>query len=422
MRKNDDIRVQKLEQVRSILSEKGIDCWLIFVRETSATPDPVLDLLLGTNCTWPSAFLLTPGGKTVAIVGSLDVQNIKDHAPYEVTGYKDSIAPELIRLLSEWNPGTIAINFSQNDVMADGLTHGMYLMLAGYLEGTPYRGRLVSSEAVVSALRGRKTPEEVRRIRLAADTTLRIFDAVTGFVKTGMSEQDLADFIRREMRRKGLKAAWDPDQCPAVFTGPESAGAHASPTERIIQPGHLMNIDFGVKKQDYVADLQRTWYFLADGEESPPEDVEKGFRTIHESIRRAAAVLKPGAIGWMVDAAARQCIVDAGYGEYPHALGHQVGRRAHDGSGLLCPKWDRYKDSPYSVVEPDQVYTLEPRLSVEGHGIVTVEEMVWVKEDGCVFLSDLQEALILIGSGGRQAKRRSKLKVPRGKRRGTFDL
>jgi Xaa-Pro aminopeptidase len=422
MRKNDgDIRVQKLDQARGILSEKGIDCWLIFVRETSSTPDPVLDLLLGTNCTWPSAFLLTPGGQAKAIVGSLDVQNIRDHAPYEVTGYKDSIAPDLIRFLTDLNPATIAVNYSQNDVMADGLTHGMYLMLAGYLQGTPFLERLVSSEAVISALRGRKTPEEVRRIRLAVDATLRIFDAVTDYVKTGMSEQDVADFIRREMRKKGLEAAWDPDQCPAVFTGPESAGAHAAPTERIIRPGHLMNIDFGVKKQDYAADLQRTWYFPDKGELFAPPDVEKGFRTIHESIRRAAAVLRPGVMGWTVDAAARQCIVDAGYAEYPHALGHQVGRKAHDGSGLLCPKWDRYKDLPYSVVEQDQVYTLEPRLHVEGHGIVTVEEMVWVKEDGCIFLSDPQESLI-IRAGAHKTKGRSKLKVPRPKRRGTFVL
>ncbi len=387
---------EKIKQAVDILKEKNVDMWLTFVRETSSTPDPVLDLILGTNCVWPSAFILTATGQAVAIVGSLDVQNIKDHAPYEVVGYVDSIKNELLKTLEKFDPKRIAINFSLNDVMADGLTHGMYLTLCEYLKGSLYLDRLESSEMIIAALRGRKSPSEIERIKSAIDETLKIFDEVTDFVKVGMSEQNVQSFIRGKMKERELEPAWDPEQCPAVFTGPESAGAHAGPTKRKIQPGHIMNIDFGVRKNDYVSDLQRTWYFLKPNETEVPDEVERGFETIRDAIKKAAEALKPGVEGWTVDAVARNYIVEAGYEEYPHALGHQVGRKAHDGSALLCPKWDRYKNLPFLKVEAGQVYTLEPRLTVKGHGVATIEEIVVVTENGCEFLSKPQEKLIVI--------------------------
>jgi len=388
---------EKIEQALKILKEKDVDMWLTFTRETASTPDPTLELILGTHVVWPSAFILTRSGRKTAIVGSLDAQNIRDHADYEVIGYVDSVKEPLLEILEKEDPKRIALNFSTNDTMADGMTHGMYLILEEYLKGTGYENRLESSEALVAALRGRKSPAEIERIRKAIMETLRIFDEVTQFVKTGHSEQDVQAYIRERMEERGLTAAWDPEQCPAVFTGPESAGAHAGPTKRKIEPGHIMNIDFGVRVEGYVSDLQRTWYFLRPGEAEAPQAVQKGFQTIRDAIRAAAGALKPGVPGWEVDHVARQYILDAGYGEYPHALGHQVGRMAHDGSGLLCPKWDRYKNLPYSKVEAGQVFTLEPRLTVEGHGVATIEEIAVVTETGCEFLSDTQESLILIG-------------------------
>jgi len=387
---------EKIQQAIEICREKDIDMWLTFARETTSTPDPALDLILGTSCTWPSAFIITAHGDAIAIVGSLDVQNIKDHASYQVIGYVDSIKDDLFKTLEKMSPRQIAVNYSINDVMADGLSHGMYLMLTDYLKNTPFIERLVSSEHLIAALRGRKSDSEIGHIKSAIKETLDIFDRVTAWVHAGRSEQDVAGFIKEQVTSRGLEFAWDEAHCPAVFTGPDSAGAHAGPTGRTIEPGHVMNIDFGVRVNGYVSDLQRTWYFLRPGERKAPEPVQRGFTTIQQAIRKAAQSLKPGKLGWEVDAVARSTITEAGYDEYPHALGHQVGRQAHDGSALLCPKWDRYKDLPYSVVEAGQVFTLEPRLTIEGFGIATIEEIVVVRENGCEFLSKPQEELLLI--------------------------
>lgn len=387
---------EKLEQAVEILKEKEIDCWLIFARETSATPDPMLDIVLGTTVTWQSAFVITASGERTAIVGCLDAQNVKDHAPYEVITYVSSIKEPLLATLQKLNPNKIAINYSTSDVIADGLTHGMYLTLVEYLKEIGFEERLIPAEPIVSALRGRKSPAEIELIKGAIDETLDIFDRVTGFISPGKTEKEVADFIKGLVTERGLELAWDEAHCPAVFTGPDSAGAHAGPTGRTIEPGHIMNIDFGVRKKGYVSDLQRTWYFLRPGETAAPEPVQRGFDTIRDAIQAAARELRPGRQGREIDHIARQFIIDAGYEEFPHALGHQVGRKAHDGAGILCPEWDRYKNLPYLEVEQNQVYTLEPRLTVEGYGIATIEEIVVVRENGCEFLSAPQTELYLV--------------------------
>jgi Xaa-Pro aminopeptidase len=388
---------EKIRQARAMLAERKTDCWLTFVRETSALGDPALELILGTNVVWPSAFIIAADGRAFAIVGSLDVQNVKDHAPFEVIGYTDSIREPLVKTLEAVNPRRIAINYSAADVMADGLTFGMHGLLCEYLEGTPFAARFESSEPLVAALRSRKSAAEIAAVQSAVDETLSIFDEVTHFLGPGLTEKEVAGFILDRTKERGLEPAWDVESCPAVFTGPESAGAHAMPTGRTIEPGHLMNIDFGVRKNGYVSDLQRTWYFLEDGERQAPADARKGFDTIRDAIGRSGDGLRPGVEGWTVDKIARDHITAAGYAEYHHALGHQVGRRAHDGGGILAPKWDRYKNLPFLKVEAEQIYTLEPRLTVEGRGVATVEEIVVVTETGCRYLSVPQEELMCIG-------------------------
>jgi len=399
MGNGDSMVSEKLDQVPAILRETGFDAWLLFTRESHTIHDPCLDLVVGTNVTWHSAFILTPGGDRIAIVGSLDKANLEMHGHYpEIIGYVGGVSADLVKVLERLDPARIAINYSVNDVMADGLTHGLHLKLEATLAGTPFADRLESSERIVSALRGRKSTTEQARIRAACDVTVKIFDRLTPRLRAGLTEKEVAAMILEEVERHGdLGLAWDPDHCPAVFTGPDSAGAHAGPTERAIEPGHVMNVDFGIKLDDYCSDLQRTWYFLRDGENKAPDEVERGFKTIIEAIQKAARELRPGRTGGDIDAVARGYITDRGYEEYPHGLGHQIGRTAHDGAGLLCPRWERYGNLPELEVEKGQCYTLEPRLTIEGHGIATCEEIVAVTKDGCTFLSRPQTELYVVG-------------------------
>ncbi|OGU77235.1 MAG: Xaa-Pro aminopeptidase [Ignavibacteria bacterium RBG_16_34_14] len=388
---------EKIDQAVKILNEKDADMWLTFVRESSTAKDPILEIIAGINFTWQSALIINKDGDTTAIVGSIELDNLKNINLYSnVSGYVQSIREPLTDYLKKKNPQKIAINYSQNSVLADGLTHGMYLILKDYLKEIGFEDKLISSEEIISSLRGRKSPAELSIMRDAVKETLRIFNEAGNFIRPGVSEIEIADFIKALAKVDGYELAWDEDHCPAVFTGPDTQGAHSGPTEKKVEKGHLVNIDFGIKYNGYCSDLQRTWYVLKDGEDKAPLDVEIGFSVIRDSIQKVADSLKPGVQGCEMDDIARNFIVKSGYEDFPHGLGHQVGRNVHDGGGGLLPRWERYGNTPYIKVEESQVYTIEPRLKVDGYGTVTMEEEVFITKEGCEFLSKPQKELMLI--------------------------
>jgi len=388
---------EKVEQAVGILKEYETDCWITFVRESGMMRDPMMDFLCHADMTWHSAFIITRGGETHAIVGQMEKQTIDDMGVYgQVTGYVEGIKRDLLETLKAIDPSSIAVNYSENSEVCDGITHGMYLTLHGMLSEIGYENRLVSAEKITSSLKARKTQTEVDRMKRAIVHTLEIFDLVKEYIQPGRTEKEIAAFMSEEANRRGLPFGWDPCHCPAVFTGPDTAGAHYQPTDRGVERGHVLNMDFGVKVEDYTSDMQRTFYVLEEGEEKAPAEVEEGFETIITSIEKARAAIKPGVQGVEIDKIARDHIVAAGYEEYPHGLGHQVGRFAHDGTALLGPAWEKYATKPFEPIEEGMVFTIEPRLTVPGRGVVTVEEMVYVTKNGAEYMGSPQKELILI--------------------------
>lgn len=387
---------EKVAQAIDILNETGTDLWMVIDKESEVLSDPVMDFVIGTGVTWLSFFLFFKTGEKYAIVGNLDIEKIKRLDIFdEIFPYKGSPKDDLLKLLNRYSPKKIAINYSIDSPTADGLTYGRYLKLIELLEGTDFKDRFVTAEDIIAKLRGRKSPEEVRRIKKAIDITLDIYDKVTTHVKPGMTEKEVAQFITGERKKAGFEPAWEEDHCPSVFTGPQETGAHSGPTDKVLEPGHVFNTDFGVVYEKYCSDLQRTWYILKEGETEPPEEVMKGFNTIVTSIQMAFEALKPGVRGLDIDKTARDYIVSQGYRAFEHALGHQVGRSAHDGSALLGPDWDRYGKLPFIPLEEGQVFTIEPRLYLE-QGVVTMEEMVIITKDGAEWLSEPQKEIYLI--------------------------
>ncbi|MEW5871676.1 MAG: M24 family metallopeptidase [Chloroflexota bacterium] len=388
---------EKIDQAVAILNELDIDVWLTFVRETSAVGDPILPLIYGHDLTWQSALLISKKGERIAIIGHFEAETARGVGAYNtILPYHESLRSVLLETLQQLEPKRLAINYSKNDVHADGLSHGLYLVLLDYLAGTPWAERLVSSEKVLSALRGRKTAGEIQRVRNAVQTTGEIYARTFSYAQPGMSEKQVADFMHAQVEELGLGLAWDRDHCPVVNTGPESPVGHVGPTNLRIARGHVLHIDFGVKQDEYCSDIQRLAYFLRPGERAAPAQVQHGFDTIVSAIQAAAAGLRPGVPGKDVDIIARQIATQAGYEEFKHATGHQLGRLAHDGAGILGPAWERYGDTPYYPVEAGQIYTLEPSLIVPGYGMVSLEEDVLVTDQGAEFLSPPQTELLLL--------------------------
>lgn len=387
---------EKVEQAIRVLEKKEIDLWLTFVEETSAGGDPVLPLIYGHNLTWQSALILTRSGERIALLGRFEAEAARRTGAYDaVIPYDQSIRSELLKTLARLNPKQIAINYSKNDVYADGLGHGLFLVLMDYLSGSAYEKRLVSAEEVIATVRGIKTPTEIARIKEAIQTTLQIYKNTFDYIKAGMTEHEVSDFMHAQLDMVGVTAAWDYESCPAVNAGPDSAFGHAGPTQQKIAPGQLVHFDFGIRKEDYCSDIQRVLYFLAPGETQPPESVQKAFQTEITAIQRAVASMRPGVPGKEVDRIARQSITRSGFPEFMHATGHQLGRSAHDGAGILGPEWERYGNTPNYLLEAGQVYAVEPSLFVPGYGYMGIEEDVLVTESGAEFLSAPQEELVI---------------------------
>jgi len=388
---------EKVSQAVEILKEKEIDLWLTFVRETSGVRDPALDFLVGANdLTWESALILTRSGEKIAIIGNLEKDALQRLNVYNtILGYDKAARDLLHDTITRLNPNRIAVNTSHNNVHADGLTHAMYEKLRDYLDA-PFADRLVSAESIINALRGRKTPAELAHIRKAVEITDEIFKKTFAFIKVGMTEIEVGEYMQRLADEYGVGLAWPAGNCPAVNSGPDSPVGHNGPTNIKIQRGHIIHFDFGVKYEDYCSDIQRVCYILREGETEAPPEVQRGFITIRTAIEKSREVMKAGVIGNSIDVISREIVTDSGYPEYPYALGHQLGRVAHDGGALLGPLWEKYGDTPNQKLEVGQVFTIEPGLAVPGYGYIGLEEDVVMTDKGAEYIGEPQREIILL--------------------------
>lgn len=387
---------EKIAQAQAALAELDLDLWLLAGRESAEHPDPSFPLVVGTSVTWTSLFLIPRQGQPLAIVGTGDVENIRATGAWDdVIGYVQSFREPLRDALARLAPRQIALNYSTDNTAADGLTHGLYLLLRDALADTPWAGRFVSAEPVVARVRGRKSPAEIARIREAVRITEEIFDQLTAILRPGLTERQIADFLHGQLDARGLEPAWARPYCPTVSAGPASPWGHVGPTEIALEPGHLLRIDFGVKYRGYCSDMQRTWYLLRPGEADAPAECRRIFDIVDTAIQDGAAALRPGVTGREVDAVAREIFAEQGLG-WDFAFGHQMGRHCHDGGALLGPAWERYGQRPFDPVEVGHIYTLEIGTRLPAYGPLCLEDDVVVTADGCEFLGTPQRALILV--------------------------
>jgi Xaa-Pro aminopeptidase len=393
----------KLDQAAGLMERHGLDCWIVqFARETGLRPDP-LAYLVGVTTTWPSAFLLNRDGRTAAIVGTGDSGQVEAVGLWdEVRGYVASPRDDLVSVLESWAPKTIGVSWSESDDTSDGITFGMYRMLESLLEGTRYKERLKQAGDLAGQVRSRKLPEEVEGIHSAIAFTEQLFARIEIELRPGVSEIQLQRLVQGWVHEAGFAFSWEERMNPMVDFGPRPGPlGHTLPGNVQVGPGQLIHVDLGVLRDGFASDLQRTWYWLRDGESQAPEPVLHAFAATRASIDAGMAALKPGRAGHEVDAESRRTIVDAGFPEPGFAFGHHVGRVAHDGAGVLGPRWERYGSAPDVVIEPDNVFAVEMDLDVPGYGLVGLEEEVVVERDGARYLSKPQRELWLLPTRGR---------------------
>lgn len=387
---------QKLAQAQSLLAEHDLDAWLTVVRESKERPDPTLRYFLDVEFTWTTFFLVTERSAT-ALVATFDAPDVEKAGVFdEVKTYKEGPKTALLEILDRAKPRRIGINVSEDDALADGLTAGLREYLSNTLAGTPHAGRLVSAGSLIAHLRSVKLDAERHRIERAIEATEGMFDRVRDAIAIGMTAREIADKAHAEADRMGAPTAWPRRHCPTVTVGPHASVGHVAPGEEKVTPGCIIHMDFGIVLDGYCSDLQRLWYVAPAGSDEAPAEVRRAYAAVVEAIDRSALALRPGVAGWEVDQIARGHLMQSGYPEYAHALGHHLGRAVHDGGGVLGPRWERYGQEPYAPVREGNIFTLEPSLWLDGHGLVALEEDVVVTPDGARFLSRFPRELPIL--------------------------
>lgn len=390
-----DINKEKIDQAIKYLNEQNIDMWIIFSSEGS---DPSLPLITGTKTVGKTFFIFTKDGDKIALCSNIDAQESEQSGLFdEVIKYTD--AGQLLKeSVSKYNPNKIAINYSTEDNLCDGLTMGRYRWMAKAL-GEELSSRFVSSESFLSKLRAIKSDKELQRIQKAIDITLDIYDEVFTNTRAGMTEYEIGQMFIAGMEKRGVCEGISKKMAMPIVM--KERFAHRSPGDIVINEGDFLIMDFSVDYQGYVSDIARTIYFLKKGETKPPEGMQKMFDAIHGAISAGFNAIKPGVKGYEVDAAARGHLLNNNLPEITHATGHQIGRACHDGGTILGPLWKRYEKAANMTVEEGMVFTLEPTVIRQDDYSAIVEENLVVTKDGARYLSRRQDEIILIGEGGK---------------------
>lgn len=230
---------------------------------------------------------------------------------------------------------------------------------------------LVPTRGLVEGVRRVKSLEEVQAIRAAQAVADRVFGEVRPLIRSGVRELDVALALETGLRRAGADVAFD----VIVASGPRGAMPHGVASERVIEEGDLVTVDFGARVQGYHSDMTRT---VAVGQ--PSAELRRIYRAVLEAEEAAAAAIRPGAKAGDLDALARGILERHGLSEaFAHSLGHGVGLNVHEGPSLRAGSED--------VLEPGMVVTVEPGVYLPGVGGVRIEDLVLVTENGHEVLS-----------------------------------
>jgi Xaa-Pro aminopeptidase len=340
-----------------------------------------LDLVLVTdlvNVRWLTGFTGSNGAAIVGVGDRAERRFITDfryltQAAEQVgDAWEREITQEMIPRLAERLPTDGAVRVGFDDA---GMSVRDHARLA---ERAPESVELVAAGGLVEELREVKEPEEIEKIRAAAQLADAALREVLGRGLVGRTERDVAIDLEFTMRRLGAQA---PSFEPIVAAGAHGALPHATPRDVEIPAGTLVVIDWGAQLDGYASDCTRTF---ATG------DVDGRDREIYELVRvaqeAALAAVRPGPSGREVDAVAREIIASSGHGEhFGHGLGHGVGMAVHEGP--------RLSQTSEGVLGAGMVVTVEPGVYVPGAVGVRIEDLVVVTQDGAEVLSSLPKEL-----------------------------
>lgn len=274
------------------------------------------------------------------------------------------------------NSALEVLNAKTLGIEEDYLTHGEFLSYEKKLNA-----QLVPMQKAISSFRYAKEPWEVEIMERAQEITDRAFTEIVKCIKPGMTEKELATELICCLYRNGAEALSFP---PIVVSGPNTSLPHGVPGDRKLQYGDFITMDFGCVVDGYCSDMTRT---VALGFVS--DEMSRVYETVLQAQLAGISATKAGVTGREVDAAARDIITQAGYGQYfGHSYGHSLGLEIHE-----APNCSPSNDMPLPA---GAVCSAEPGIYLPGKFGVRIEDVVLVTEDGCRILTESPKNLMII--------------------------
>jgi Xaa-Pro dipeptidase len=236
------------------------------------------------------------------------------------------------------------------------------------------RPRYEMVEPVIAQIRSKKDAAELSHVRRAIAIAEAALTETLPLIRPGASERDIAGELIVRLFRAG--SAELPFQ-PIVASGPNGALPHAFVTDRKVQAGELLTLDWGASAEGYFSDLTRTY---ALGEVDP--ELRRAYDLVQAANAAGCAAAAPGRTGQDVDRAARSVIASAGYGGYfSHRTGHGLGLEVHEEPDM--------KEGQTLPLETGNLFTVEPGIYLPGRGGVRIEDNVVITGGGAEVLTTL---------------------------------
>lgn len=299
--------------------------------------------------------------------GQLVDVSFSDKSDHLMLHAKDEIHQ---RIKSMWNNGLVI-------AIEDSMNLSRYLKLKEALTSC----ELTVASELIDKPRTVKDKNELELLARAEQIGDEAFTHILDIIKPGMTEKEIALELEFFMKKQGAsKLSFD----TIVASGPNSSMPHAQVTDRAIENGDFVTMDFGCVYKGYCSDMTRT---IAVG--TPTDEMKKVYQIVFEANLRAMEGIRAGVKCSDIDALARGYIAEQGYGDYfGHGLGHSVGLYIHE-EPRFSPKCD-------VIIKENMVITDEPGIYIPGRFGVRIEDLVVVKKDGYERLSNSPKELVII--------------------------
>lgn len=354
----------RLEKFRNLMKNEKIECALIY-------SDANRNYL--TGFTGDESYAVITQDKAIFITDSRYTEQAESQVvDFEVRKFQNKLTDYLKDLIKSF--GAANLGFEENF-----MTFDMYEGLKSGLENVEF----LKLNSMVEKLRQVKDDGEIECIKRAAAIADEAFSHIIGFIKPGMSENQVGLELEFFMRKKGASRL---SFTSIVASGKRSSLPHGTATDKVIENGDFLTLDFGCVYRGYCSDMTRT---VVIG--SADERQKEIYNIVLEANERALEEVKPGITGEELDRIARNVISERGFGEYfGHGLGHGVGMQIHE----LPYVSKKGKDQ----VQAGMVITDEPGIYIPSYGGVRIEDLVLVTGQGYEVLSKSNKQLIEIGN------------------------